>query len=166
MKHIYTALTANKDIEISIDLPASAVRDSDESAESDVADEAVESQELLSPTVNAVVPHGEPRPLGSGRGEQVEDVDTAAPRKAAPLAVHPEQGDDDEAEGHDSDKEAGAGEGKRHSRAPTCCRARACRTCRELCCRDPTKRKKSCTRIVCADFLTARSQVLRFKTSW
>lgn len=90
LKHIYTALTANKDIEISIDLPASAVRDSDESEESNFEDEAVESQELLNPTVNAVVPHGEPRPPGSGRGEQGEDVDTQATRKTAALAVHPE----------------------------------------------------------------------------
>jgi hypothetical protein len=90
LKHIYTALTANKDIEISIDLPASAVRDSDESEESNFEDEAVESQELLNPTVNAVVPHGEPRPPGSGRGEQGEDADAQAIRKTAALAVHPE----------------------------------------------------------------------------
>lgn len=54
LKHIYTALYVNKDIEITIDIPED--RESDESSESSGDEEPVEELQILSPTSSAV-PH-------------------------------------------------------------------------------------------------------------
>jgi hypothetical protein len=103
LKHIYTALHVNEDIEITIDLPASAVRESEESAESSLDEDAVEELQPLSPTANPVVPHanhGDTTPKktpGSARGEQGEDFDALTRKQGAP-AAQVDQGDDEEGE--------------------------------------------------------------------
>lgn len=116
LKHIYTALHVNEDIEITIDLPASAVRESEESAESSLDEDAVEELQPLSPTANPVVPHanhGDTTPKktpGSARGEQGEDFDALTRKQGAP-AAQVDQGDDEEGEAQESDKAPGDEDG-------------------------------------------------------
>jgi len=72
LKHIYTALVANQEIEISIDLPLQRLKALEESAESSLEDEEDKSLELLSPR-NSVAPQAEGKQSSAGRPKPADE---------------------------------------------------------------------------------------------
>ena len=70
LKHIYTALIANQDIEISIDLPLQRLKAMEDSSMSSLDDDE-ESLDLMSPR-NSVAPDGMAK-HSSSRGKANED---------------------------------------------------------------------------------------------
>jgi hypothetical protein len=73
LKHIYTALIANQDIEISIDLPLQRLKAmGEDSSLSSIEDEDDQSLDLISPRNSAVPPDAMGK-LSSSKGKAGED---------------------------------------------------------------------------------------------
>ena len=74
MKHIYTTLVANQDIEISIDLPLQRLRALEESAESSLEDDNDEEIEGVSPRTPAA-PQPDAKPSSAARTKVQDEVE-------------------------------------------------------------------------------------------
>lgn len=95
LKHIYTVLSINEHIEISIDCETSMAKEPDESADSE---ELPEDRQPGAPTIVSIVPLAEQQDRAAQAAErQGGDFDPlSSPRKqGAPT----EQGDDDQLDG-------------------------------------------------------------------
>ena len=86
---------------------------------------------------------------GSARGEQAEDFDSLTRKQPTPAVPQADQIEEEDGEGQESDKAPEDEDNKDRNKIPACCKTKSCRLCRELCFRDPSKRQKSCTRIIC-----------------
>lgn len=145
-------------------------KDSNESADSE---ELLEDRQPGASTIVSIVPLAEQQHRAErAAGRDGGDFDPlSSPRKqgvSQPTAT--DQGDDDQQDGQEvrmtADDEGDAlTANTRQQRAPASSKKRLCRTCKDLCCRGRRKRTKSCTRMLCSDFLAARAQALRFKTN-
>lgn len=163
LKHIYTALIANQDIEISVDLPLQRLRALDDSDLSSLDDEDDQSLDLLSPR-NSGAPDAMAKQPSSSRQKANDDQDAMLQKVEGDGSL----GEDHEAAAAAKPAEEAADEEEQPKRhvVPGICRLKIFRTCRLMCFRDPSKPKLTLTQIFCPTFLAARAQATRFKISW